>query len=62
MELILHLNKFLSQQLAFIYSLFNQRMKPGTATGQQVLGIETAARTTGKPSADGVESCKAENS
>jgi hypothetical protein len=55
MELILHLDKFLSQQLAFIYSLFNHRMKPRTAVVQQVLGIEAAACTAGMPYAEVVE-------
>jgi hypothetical protein len=55
MELILHLDKFLSQQLAFIYSLLNHRMEPRTAVVRQVLGIEVAARTAGMPYAESVE-------
>jgi hypothetical protein len=55
MELILHLDKFLSQQLAFIYSLFNHRMKRPTAVVQQVLGIEAAARTAGTLYAEDVK-------
>ena len=47
MELILHISKFLSQQLVFTYSLLNHRMKLRTAVLQQVSGIGVAASTEG---------------
>jgi hypothetical protein len=47
MELILHLSKFLSQQLVFTYSLLNHRMKLRTANQQQVSRIAVAASTEG---------------
>lgn len=52
MELILYLSKFLSQQLAFTYSLLNHRMKLRTAVLQQVSRIAVAASTEGRHCAE----------
>ena len=57
MELILYLSKFLSQQLAFTYSLLNHRMKLRTALLQQVSRIAVAASTEGTHSAEIAEKC-----
>jgi hypothetical protein len=57
MELILHLSKFLSQQLVFTYSLLNHRMKLRTANQQQVSRIAVAESTEGTHRAEKTEKC-----
>jgi hypothetical protein len=53
MESVLHLDKFLSQQLVFTYSLLNHRMKLRAAVLQQVSGIAATERNAGTSYAEG---------
>lgn len=59
MELVLHLDKFLSQQLLFTYSLLNHRMELQTAGLQQVSGMMAAERNAGTSYAKDKRTAKA---